>query len=387
VVTLVEDPRDADQDRVFWSDQRFGTVELRATLRTPYQLYKLAEDVDQEIDKLTSTLKLGSFTAAFTASRLAPVDPFGAPTGDPAALLPSTLLFQLAVPAATSFYWKDRIKLETQVRAGWNWNLQRFTSNELTFNLNLSLTIYRFVELTFASESYNNRMYRYIPGYPEAIGESWVNPLYDLLRSFNLFNIDDRYASSFKVRKLSLTAVHQMADWDLRIDYQGKPVLRTLPTGLRQYEWDRSFTLLLEWKPLPLLKVRTKHKDKTPEPNLSLNVEELKRSEVAAAYVAQQIAWDLERRLPFRRTIKKQLESVSQNKDVKGVKIMVKGRLDGSEIARQESLKSGALPLQTLRANIDYGTATAKTTYGTIGVRVWIYKGEVFNDEKIKEQK
>jgi small subunit ribosomal protein S3 len=111
---------------------------------------------------------------------------------------------------------------------------------------------------------------------------------------------------------------------------------------------------------------------------LSLNVEELKRSDVSARYTAQQIAWDLEKRIRFRRTMKKYLEQIMQNRDVKGAKILLKGRLDGNEIARNEHLSKGSLPLQTLRADIDYGTGTAFTTYGTIGIRVWIYKGEVF---------
>jgi small subunit ribosomal protein S3 len=120
---------------------------------------------------------------------------------------------------------------------------------------------------------------------------------------------------------------------------------------------------------------------------LSVNVEELKRSEVSSTYLAQQIAWDLERRMPFRRTMKKYLEQIMQNRDVKGAKIAMGGRLDGNEIARRESLSKGALPLQTLRADIDYGRATAKTTYGTIGVRVWIYKGEIFTKEKDNAKK
>lgn len=111
---------------------------------------------------------------------------------------------------------------------------------------------------------------------------------------------------------------------------------------------------------------------------LSLNVEELKRSEVSATYMAQQIAWDLERRMPYRRTLKKYLEQVMQNREVKGAKMHLSGRLGGAEIARRETMKSGALPLQTLRADIDYGKATAFTAYGTIGIKVWIYKGEVF---------
>ena len=130
--------------------------------------------------------------------------------------------------------------------------------------------------------------------------------------------------------------------------------------------------------------VRKVRGNKIPVP-LSVNVEELKRSEVAATYVAQEIAWDLERRMPVRRTMKKYIDQVVQNREVKGVKIFLSGRLDGNEIARRERLSRGSLPLQTLRADIDYGTATAKTTYGTIGIKVWVYKGEIF-EKKEKEQ-
>ncbi len=127
--------------------------------------------------------------------------------------------------------------------------------------------------------------------------------------------------------------------------------------------------------------IRKARKNKTPIP-MSVTIEELKRSEVSAPYVAQQIAWDLEKRMPFRRTMKKYLEQVAQNKEAKGVKVYLSGRLDGNEIARREWLVRGALPLQTLRADIDYGKATAHTTYGTIGIRVWIYKGEIFRNKK-----
>jgi small subunit ribosomal protein S3 len=118
--------------------------------------------------------------------------------------------------------------------------------------------------------------------------------------------------------------------------------------------------------------------------HVAVNVEELKRSEVSAAHTAQQVAWDIEKRLPYRRAMKKYLDQAVQNREVKGVKVFLSGRLGGAEIARREVLKFGALPLQTLRADIDYGTATANTTYGTIGIKVWIYRGETLkriNDE------
>ncbi len=110
---------------------------------------------------------------------------------------------------------------------------------------------------------------------------------------------------------------------------------------------------------------------------VSVNVEEVKRTDVSAAVTAQQIAWDIEKRMPFRRTIKRYIGLVMQNRDVQGVKIQVAGRLDGNEIARTEWLAQGKLPLTTLRANIDYAKGTAFTTYGAVGIKVWIYKGEV----------
>lgn len=127
-----------------------------------------------------------------------------------------------------------------------------------------------------------------------------------------------------------------------------------------------------------ILKLFRSRKIVNPTVSLSLNIEELKRTEIAAGYVAQAIAWDLERRLPARRVMKKTLEGMLQNRDVKGAKIKLSGRVDGNEIARRETLSKGRLPLQTLRADIDYGEATAFTSYGTVGVKVWIYKGDVF---------
>lgn len=116
-------------------------------------------------------------------------------------------------------------------------------------------------------------------------------------------------------------------------------------------------------------------------PELNLNIEELKRTEISAQVVAQNIAFDLERRLRFRRVMKQYLLTIMQNKEVKGAKIKLAGRLDGAEIARKEWLAQGRMPSTNLRADIDYGEATAFTVYGTIGVKVWIYKGEIFNKE------
>lgn len=115
---------------------------------------------------------------------------------------------------------------------------------------------------------------------------------------------------------------------------------------------------------------------------LNLNVEEIKRLEVSASVVAQQMAYEIEKRIPYRTVMKRHLELLRQNREVKGAKIKIGGRLNGAEIARKDSLHFGRMPLQTLRANIDYGEAVAFTTYGTVGIKVWLYKGEIFNKEQ-----
>lgn len=125
-------------------------------------------------------------------------------------------------------------------------------------------------------------------------------------------------------------------------------------------------------------KLRLKGKYSTGKWELKLVVSELKKPESEAKIVAQNIAADLEKRLPFRRAMKSAIEKVIAQKDVLGVKINLAGRLNGSEMARREWLSRGKVPLQTLRANIGYAQEEALTTYGKIGVKVWIYKGEVF---------
>jgi len=111
---------------------------------------------------------------------------------------------------------------------------------------------------------------------------------------------------------------------------------------------------------------------------LKVEVQEVKNFEESAALIGQNIAEQLEKRIAFRRATKSMLEAVAKNTGIKGVKIEVCGRLNGAEMARREWTAKGTLPLHTLRANIDFARTTAYTTYGTIGVKVWLYKGEVF---------
>lgn len=119
-------------------------------------------------------------------------------------------------------------------------------------------------------------------------------------------------------------------------------------------------------------------KGQTKGLDIKIDIEEIRKPETHAEIIAQNIAEQLERRRPFRRVIKQTLDKVIQDPDVKGAKISVAGRLGGTEMARREWLKKGKVPLQTLRADIDYAYVNAYTTYGVIGVKVWVYKGEKF---------
>ena len=110
-----------------------------------------------------------------------------------------------------------------------------------------------------------------------------------------------------------------------------------------------------------------------------IDIQEVRRPEADAQLIAENIATQLERRIAFRRAMKKAIHSALRF-GVKGVKICCAGRLGGAEMSRTEWFKEGRVPLHTLRADIDYGTAEAKTTYGIIGVKVWIFKGEVLED-------
>ncbi len=130
-----------------------------------------------------------------------------------------------------------------------------------------------------------------------------------------------------------------------------------------------------------IIKFATKNKLSIPE-DFKLDIEEIKSPESNAAIVAQMMAEGLEKRMPFRRVMKQTIEKVMANRDVKGVRLYCGGRLGGAEIARSEEMKKGRIPLQTLRADIDYAQEKAHMTYGDIGIKVWIYRGDIFKERK-----
>ena len=128
-----------------------------------------------------------------------------------------------------------------------------------------------------------------------------------------------------------------------------------------------------------------KNISKITDSEITVNIKEIKKPELNANLAADSIAQQLVKRIAYRRAMKRSMQS-AMRLNAKGIKVMVSGRLAGNEIARTEWLREGSIPSHTLRANIDYGTAEALTTYGIIGIKVWIYKGELFEKDIDKEK-
>jgi len=126
-----------------------------------------------------------------------------------------------------------------------------------------------------------------------------------------------------------------------------------------------------------VLRQMRKMKVDTPR-DFKIDIEEVREPETHAAVVAQMIAEGLEKRMPFRRILKQTVEKVMSNRGVEGIRVNLSGRLGGAEMGRREYIKEGRIPLQTFRADIDFAKEKAHLPYGDIGIKVWIYRGEVF---------
>lgn len=122
-------------------------------------------------------------------------------------------------------------------------------------------------------------------------------------------------------------------------------------------------------------------------PKVKIDVEEVRSPESHAAIVAYMIAEGLEKRMPHRRILKQTVEKVMANRDVKGIRIVISGRLGGAEMARREQIKRGRVPLQTFRADIDYCKEKAYLPYGVVGIKVWVYRGDVFEEESTSSKR
>jgi small subunit ribosomal protein S3 len=166
-----------------------------------------------------------------------------------------------------------------------------------------------------------------------------------------------------------------------RNDKTWKVVVRTARPGLvigRQGEGSQKIKREIQSK-------LARWKIPTPR-DFRFEVEEVRSPESNAAIVGQMVAEGLEKRMPFKRVIKQMVEKVMANRDVKGVRIMISGRLGGADMSRSEQVRAGNIPLQTLRADVDFAKEKAYLPYGVIGIQVWIYKGEVFAEKQQPKQ-
>ena len=132
--------------------------------------------------------------------------------------------------------------------------------------------------------------------------------------------------------------------------------------------------------------LRSEIKRMTKNDQVVVNIFEVRRPDLNAQLVAQNIAQQIEGRVSFKRAMKKAIQN-AQKAGALGIKVMASGRLNGAEIARSEQIREGRIPLHTLRADIDYASIQAKTTYGVIGIKVWIYTGDVVNKEKLANER
>lgn len=258
-----------------WTDPDSWTAQPLAVGLTaePWKGISLSEELSFDaaagiLSRANTTLRAGGFSAFFALEWMQPLEWRTVPTPDfyPAGpgterLVPSTVRAGYEGAIGTRWAWKDRVQVEAGLRTSWRMNLQRYTDNLFEFAPRLTLKVHELLDLSFSSLSTNTKTYRYLPGFAEALGESWVNPLTDLVRSFNVFDTDpptsnDRYLSSFKIRSVSLKAVHHLHDWDLSVEYTGAPKLVTEP--VRQYVWSPSFAVQLQWLAVPELTAKVR---------------------------------------------------------------------------------------------------------------------------------
>ena len=197
--------------------------------------------------------------------------------------------------------------------------------------------------------------------------KDWSSKWYASKKDFAEYLAEDN-----KIRKYLKATLKSAGISSINIERKGTDVKVTVATAKPGMIIGKGGSAIEELK---------KKLEKMTGKTVSLNIEEVKNIDMDATLVAEAIASQLERRISFRKAMK-QAMSKTMKAGAKGIKTQVSGRLGGAEIARAEHYSEGTIPLQTLRADIDYGFAEALTTYGIIGVKVWIYKGDILPAKK-----
>ncbi|PIE04966.1 MAG: hypothetical protein CSA76_01605 [Spirochaetales bacterium] len=174
---------------------------------------------------------------------------------------PSRLQFAYSRNITPRPLWKNRLRLSTVLGVSWNIDLRQPTSNVLSFKWTQKLKLYKFLDLKFSIASANSSMYLYFKPWREELGiDQPYNFFLDLLKSFNIFNTQDRIDSQFNMSSMNLELVHHLRNWDLSISYSGRP---SLDSGAGVYRWKSEFSLYAKWNSLPMFNQRTRLKDDT----------------------------------------------------------------------------------------------------------------------------
>ena len=204
------------------------------------------------------------------------------------------------------------------------------------------------------------------------INRPWDSIWFAKKNEYGKFLIED-----YKIRKFIKENIKNSGVSDIIIERSSKKCTVTIHTSRPGF--------VIGKKGSDIEKIKKKLSKLTSD-QVFLNIKEIKKPELNSYLVAENIAQQLVKRVAYRRAMKRAMQS-AMRLGAKGIKVTLGGRLAGNEIARTEWLREGSIPLHTLRANVDYGEAEALTTYGIIGVKVWIYKGELFDKDVEKEKK
>jgi small subunit ribosomal protein S3 len=209
-------------------------------------------------------------------------------------------------------------------------------------------------------------------GFRLGVNRSWDSIWYAKKNDYGKFLIED-----YKIRQYIRKNIINSGVSEIIIERSSKKCSVSIHTSRPGF--------VIGKKGADIEKIKSKI-SKITDSEIYLNIKEIKKPELNAYLVAENIAQQLVKRIAYRRAMKRAMQS-AMRLGAKGIKVCVSGRLAGNEIARTEWLREGSVPLHTLRANLDYSESEALTTYGIIGVKVWIYKGEIFEKEIEKKYK
>ncbi len=210
-------------------------------------------------------------------------------------------------------------------------------------------------------------------GFRLGVNRGWDSVWFAKKKEFGKYLIED-----FKIRKYINKNIVNSGVSDIIIERSGKKLIVSIHTSRPGF--------VIGKKGADIEKIKKNVLNISKDSEVSVNIKEIKKPELNAYLIAENIATQLIKRIAFRRAMKRGMQSASRLGAL-GIKIMVSGRLNGTEIARTEWERDGSIPSHTLRANIDYGTAEALTTYGIIGIKVWVYKGQLYKKDVVNEKR